>query len=198
MPVTCPHCSTRYVLPESLIGPGGARVRCPRCREPFSVGPDGSEIVPLPLPAPVAVAEPPPARERPQPEPAQVAPYPASPGAQAPPGAPAPVAVAEPPAARERPEPEPAQVAPVVDAESLPHNVARAVLDDLASHSGEAIAASQAQGHLFREFGAVIAEAYEFYRRRVGPGADPAPFRAALKERWGVDLEPGHPSRRLS
>jgi len=172
MPVTCPHCSTRYVLPESLIGPGGARVRCPRCREPFSVGPDGGEIVPLPLPAPalaVAVAEESPP-DPPDPPESEAAPDPASPDA---------------------PE-------VVVDPESLPNNIARAVLDDLAAHSGEAISASQAKGHLFREFGPVIAEAYEFYRRRVGPGADPGPFRAALKERWGVDLEPGHPSGRLS
>jgi hypothetical protein len=71
-----------------------------------------------------------------------------------------------------------------------PFEVARAVLDELAAHSGEAIVEAQAQGRLFSEFGAVIAEAYEFYRRRVGPGADPAPFRAALRELWNVDLDP--------
>jgi hypothetical protein len=70
-------------------------------------------------------------------------------------------------------------------------DVARAVLGELAAHSGDAIAAAQAEGRLFAEFGAVITEAYEFYRRRIGSGARPEPFRAALRERWGVDLEPG-------
>ena len=65
-------------------------------------------------------------------------------------------------------------------------------------HSGEAMAASRDAGKLFREFGPVIAEAFEFYRRQVGPGADAAPFRAALREKWGVDLDPGHPTSRLS
>jgi hypothetical protein len=97
----------------------------------------------------------------------------------------------------EAPEPHEAPSARETAGET-PAAIARAVLDDLDSHSGEAIAASCAQGRLFREFGDVIAEAFEFYRRRVGTNADPAPFRAELRNRWGVDLEPGHPARRLS
>lgn len=41
MIIACPHCSTGYLLPENLMGPGGARVRCPRCQQVFAVGPDG-------------------------------------------------------------------------------------------------------------------------------------------------------------
>jgi len=37
MTVHCPHCSTGYVLPDSLMGPRGARVRCPNCRRAFVV-----------------------------------------------------------------------------------------------------------------------------------------------------------------
>jgi predicted Zn finger-like uncharacterized protein len=41
MIIACPHCSTGYMLPENLMGPGGARVRCPRCQQVFAVGRDG-------------------------------------------------------------------------------------------------------------------------------------------------------------
>jgi len=60
--VACPHCSTRYELSESLLGPGGARVRCPRCRGAFLVGRDGrveaapADAAPAPSPAPAAAA----------------------------------------------------------------------------------------------------------------------------------------------
>jgi predicted Zn finger-like uncharacterized protein len=39
--ISCPNCSTGYLLPEHLVGPGGARVRCPRCQRLFAVGADG-------------------------------------------------------------------------------------------------------------------------------------------------------------
>jgi predicted Zn finger-like uncharacterized protein len=35
--IACPSCSTGYLLPEHLVGPGGARVRCPRCQHLFAV-----------------------------------------------------------------------------------------------------------------------------------------------------------------
>jgi predicted Zn finger-like uncharacterized protein len=37
MNVQCPQCSTRYLLPEQLLGPGGARVHCPQCESRFVV-----------------------------------------------------------------------------------------------------------------------------------------------------------------
>jgi len=37
MTVHCPHCATAYLLPDALLGPRGARVRCPRCANRFVV-----------------------------------------------------------------------------------------------------------------------------------------------------------------
>ena len=150
MQVNCPKCATHYLLPDSLLGPGGARVKCPRCREPFVVEP----------PAVIEAAEP------------LVAASPGN-GSESNPEA-APAAEATPATAT---EPQTAE------------EVARAILSELAAHSGEAIVASREQGRLFRDFGPVIVEAFEFYRRSVGPGASPAPFRAALREQWGVQLD---------
>ena len=203
MPVTCPHCSTRYVLPRALLGPGGARVRCPRCREPFSVSPDGEAIAPPAKPVESAfaapAAEPNPANGTPAAVPETVSRIPAAHAPYAPPGTmpasepekqPEPVMAPEPVAVVASSEPAPGVI-------ETPIMVARAVLDELAKHSDGAIAASRDAGKLFREFGPVIAEAFEFYRRQVGPGADAAPFRTALREKWGVDLDPGHPTGRL-
>lgn len=208
MPVTCPHCGARYVLPQSLLGPGGARVRCPKCRETFTVGPAGESIVPLPAPAgsgaaaPAEKAEPAAAAAtaEDQPSPREhvataVAEAPADDDVTAspepsPPEASAAVATNGDPGAADEPE--------AAEEIETPAMVARQVLEDLASHSGAAIASSHAEGHLFREFGEVIAEAYDAYRLRVGSDADPAAFRAALRERWGIDLDPGTSPRRLT
>lgn len=202
MPVTCPHCSTRYVLPKALLGPGGARVRCPRCREPFAVSPEGEAIAPPPKPAENGAAQVLAASDAAPVAPANGAPA-HDPALAGPPRLE--VKVAEPVGAAAGPvhatigeeaaataDAEPAPVA------ETPFTVARNVLDELAKHSDGAITASRDAGRLFREFGPVIAEAFEFYRRQVGPGADAAPFRAALREKWGVDLDPGHPTGRLS
>jgi predicted Zn finger-like uncharacterized protein len=46
MTVHCPHCSTGYRLPGHLMGPLGARVRCPECQGSFEVSreaPNGEE-----------------------------------------------------------------------------------------------------------------------------------------------------------
>lgn len=45
LPVQCPACSARYLLPPSLLGEAGASVRCPSCANEFTVDPAGS-IVP--------------------------------------------------------------------------------------------------------------------------------------------------------
>src|SRR5438552_9382502 len=33
--VACPHCAGRFRLARGLVGPGGARVRCPSCERAF-------------------------------------------------------------------------------------------------------------------------------------------------------------------
>jgi predicted Zn finger-like uncharacterized protein len=98
--------------------------------------------------------------------------------AAAPPSpAPEPRDPAAPPPAREAPAPTPA-------------TVATAVLDDLAARSGAELAAANAHGRLFAEFGPALIAAYDEYRRRVGPGADPGPFRDAMRQRWDIELTP--------
>jgi predicted Zn finger-like uncharacterized protein len=206
MQVSCPHCATRYVLPESLLGPLGARVRCPRCREAFTVDPPAPADPPGPPAVAVAegapgIATSPPGTDDDSPsewsrridaEP------PPSPGSRTPSAAPKSLdddqafrTQGQAPAHRQ----DPPAVSPsgaasrAIDA----HEVARAVLDGIESGGGEGVAEAWAQGHLFAEYGQAIGEAYENYRRQLGPGADPAAFRAALRERWGVDLEPGTP-----
>lgn len=37
MTVQCPQCQTKYLLPDHLLGPRGARVRCPGCGHRFDV-----------------------------------------------------------------------------------------------------------------------------------------------------------------
>jgi predicted Zn finger-like uncharacterized protein len=59
MILDCPSCNARYELPESLLGPAGARVRCPSCGASFAVDPSGRRLS-EPTPAPgIAVEEPP-------------------------------------------------------------------------------------------------------------------------------------------
>ena len=41
LPVQCPACSARYLLPASLLGEAGSKVRCPACAREFTVGSDG-------------------------------------------------------------------------------------------------------------------------------------------------------------
>jgi hypothetical protein len=48
---------------------------------------------------------------------------------------------------------------------------------------------------VFADFGPQILSAWDEYRRRAGGAADVQVFRAALRERWGVDLEPPAPGR---
>lgn len=46
MIISCPECGTGYLLPEHLLGPGGASVRCPRCQQLFAVDARGLPQVP--------------------------------------------------------------------------------------------------------------------------------------------------------
>jgi predicted Zn finger-like uncharacterized protein len=152
MMIECPHCTTRYELPARLLGPGGAEVRCPRCRRNFMVSADGSVLG------------------------AAIAPARGAPPAPAPHPASAAAVVPRPPRA---PEPAPS---------TEPAAVARAVLDELVAKSGAALAEANRRGRLFAEFGVALFAAYDEYRRRVGGGVEPGPFRDALRERWGIDL----------
>jgi predicted Zn finger-like uncharacterized protein len=160
--ITCTNCSTGYLLPEHLVGPGGARVRCPRCQHLFAVGIDGQPREPAsPEPAPRSHSAERPPSERPLETVEETPAVAATP----------PVTTAEPEADR-------------------PLAVARAVLDEFAVQEGEAIELARAGGRFFAEFGPALMVAYETYRRRAGAGADPSAFRTALRERWGVELVP--------
>jgi predicted Zn finger-like uncharacterized protein len=159
--ITCPSCSTGYLLPEHLVGPGGARVRCPRCQHLFAVGSDGQPQGPA---EPVTGGLPP---ERPIEAVEE-----------------APAVAATPPVTTAEPE---SGVEPGAEAQLA---VARDVLEQFAVSEGEAIERARAGQRFFAEFGPALMVAYETYRRRAGEGADPRAFRTVLRERWGVELVP--------
>src|SRR5262245_52492686 len=46
LPVQCPSCSARYLLPPSLLGESGASVRCPTCAAEFVVDASGRLVAP--------------------------------------------------------------------------------------------------------------------------------------------------------
>jgi len=163
--VHCPHCEARYLLPAHLLGPGGAHVRCPACGNGFDVEPPAAE-----------------ASGSSTLEPRTVEPLPAP--APAPAAASARVAPAPPPAAARAAAPAPAAG---TDAEHAPIHVARVLLAALAEREEAGIEQAVLDGALFARYGPALFALYDEYRRRAR-GAGPNPFRAALQERWGVDL----------
>ena len=162
MTVHCPHCLTGYLLPERLLGAGGARVRCPSCQGVFVVLPEGEATV-------EGVGE-------------------AGPELQE----------ATSHAASERGgevtfrsgetsgEASGEVLEPGPPAE--PAQVAASVLGVLADFLGDALTRSRSRGTVLSDHGPAIIAVWDEYRRRAGVDAPPAVFRAALRDRCGVDL----------
>src|SRR5689334_17173311 len=88
MILSCPSCKTRYIVPDSAIGPTGRRVRCASCRYSWVQEPPALDLEVAPTPEQAAAEPPaPPAaapRPAPPPPPSWTQPEPAPEAAPAP------------------------------------------------------------------------------------------------------------------
>lgn len=73
-------------------------------------------------------------------------------------------------------------------ASETPEAAAGAVLEVLVDFLGDDLARSRARGTVLSDHGPAIMAVWQEYRRRAGDDAPNAAFRAALRERCGVDL----------
>jgi len=177
--VTCPHCASRFRLRPELTGRGGARVRCAGCERLFDWIPArGSRVVgavqaePLPVPARAGAV-------------GGAAPLPGLARAEA-------VEIEA-----VRPDPvHPRSVVEELDPTDVgPALVAGLAVEELLGSGAGGLLEAYDEGFLFARFGPALVEAWSRCRERLGPGADPAAFRAALKARLGIDLPGWEASR---
>jgi hypothetical protein len=154
------------------MGPGGAAVRCRHCEGEFKVGPDGKTVTPGESGAAALAA---------------VGAATAQGRAH---GEAEPAGDAQRASAKEAGAPDAAAESSGEAAASDPNAIARRVLDELAARRGPAMADANARGKLLSEFGTELAAAFDEFRKVSGGSGNPAPFRDALRERWGIDLSP--------
>ena len=110
MILVCPNCATRYIVPDTAVGPTGRQVRCAACKHSWF---QEAAVVSAPEPVVAAVpAAPPPPPPTVQPDPAPMAaPVDEPAKATEPDASPAPVEVPVSPAEQEVADPAPAPAA---------------------------------------------------------------------------------------